>query len=157
MFREHTFCTMGRSQDCMLRLPGDGDGRMVSRRHCQLEIDPPRIEVRDLNSLNGTFVNGNMIGRRRQDPCAECSSSSAYPLHSGDSLQVGTNVFRVDIVTEPSTNDRPADCAAHDCGGAAQPDGLRRAVEADPCCLDCANPHSSVRLHTSLAQNYPYF
>lgn len=35
--------------------------RGVSRRHCQLELKNGRIELTDLDSTNGTFVNGEKL------------------------------------------------------------------------------------------------
>ena len=40
---------------------------LAIRRHCLLDINPPDIRVRDFGSLNGTYVNGTMIGQREQD------------------------------------------------------------------------------------------
>lgn len=48
---------VGRSQECAWRIPS----AVVSRRHCLFDIDPPYVSVRDLNSLNGTYVNGERL------------------------------------------------------------------------------------------------
>ncbi len=57
---------------------------MSSRMHCQIEIGPrSRLLVRDLDSLNGTHINGIEIQRAR--------------LSDGDTLQVGEAVMRVRI------------------------------------------------------------
>jgi pSer/pThr/pTyr-binding forkhead associated (FHA) protein len=57
------------------------DAPLVSRVHCRLTALPGgELEVRDLNSTNGTFVNGERIENAR--------------LASGDRLQVG----RVELV-----------------------------------------------------------
>src|SRR6516165_5732510 len=63
-FTEHTLCTVGRSTSCLLHLSDDGADRTVSRRHCLLDIDPPDVQVIDLGSLNGTYVNGLRVGSR---------------------------------------------------------------------------------------------
>lgn len=47
----------------------------VSRRHAQIDLDGERIEIRDLDSHNGTFVNGVRVATRR--------------LSVGDSLRFG--------------------------------------------------------------------
>src|SRR5262249_48214229 len=55
-------CVVGRAEDCAIRLGrGFGAGE-ISRHHCLLDIDPPHVWVRDLGSLNGTFVNSENIG-----------------------------------------------------------------------------------------------
>jgi len=57
------------------------DAALVSRVHCRLTVlKDGTLEVRDLESTNGTFVNGSRIERAR--------------LQAGDRLQVG----RVELV-----------------------------------------------------------
>lgn len=57
------------------------DAPLVSRVHCRLTVAPDgTLEVRDLESTNGTFVNGKRIERAR--------------LASGDRLGVG----RIELV-----------------------------------------------------------
>jgi len=53
----------------------------VSRFHCLLERKGDRIWIRDLESANGTFLNGEPI--------------TAAFLKDGDSLQVGLTAFDV--------------------------------------------------------------
>src|SRR5262245_52079737 len=55
---------VGRAEDCSLRLAGGIDAMLISRHHCRVDVDPPIVRVRDLGSLNGTYVNGKMIGQR---------------------------------------------------------------------------------------------
>lgn len=58
------------------------DGALVSRRHCRLSVSAAgQLEVEDLNSTNGTFVNGTRVSRS--------------PLVAGDRLRVGRIVFTV--------------------------------------------------------------
>ena len=58
------------------------DAALVSRVHCRVTALPDRgLEVRDLDSTNGTFVNGQRIETAR--------------LASGDRIQVG----RVELVS----------------------------------------------------------
>ena len=47
---------VGRAIDAHLRLPEDDP--FVSRNHCLIEVYPPRLILTDLNSKNGTLVNG---------------------------------------------------------------------------------------------------
>ncbi len=46
--------SVGRAEDCSFRLSGSG----VSRLHCRIEKEGPLWLLRDLESRNGTFVNG---------------------------------------------------------------------------------------------------
>ena len=98
-FPEHARCVIGRAPDCTLRVP-DGDG-FVSRRHCLLEIDVPAVYVRDLGSKNGTYVNGQLIGRR------DSEGLPARALEPGEEIQVGSAVFRVRIVLGPPEDAPP--------------------------------------------------
>ena len=57
------------------------DAALVSRVHCRVTaLDDGTLEVRDLDSTNGTFVNGRRIDTAR--------------LASGDRMQVG----RVELI-----------------------------------------------------------
>ena len=63
----------------------------VSRRHCLVEVDDGgTVWVRDLGSLNGTWVNGRRVERAR--------------LGAGDRLRVGPAVF--ELVPEFATQRR---------------------------------------------------
>ena len=62
----------------------------VSRTHCRIVASGPGISVNDLNSTNGTFVNG-----RRLD--------AVTPLKAGDRLQVGSYVLEYQQETVAAT------------------------------------------------------
>ena len=61
VFREPSKYFVGRAAACRVHLPAHEDHATISRFHCVLDIDPPRIRVRDLGSLNGTYVNRHRI------------------------------------------------------------------------------------------------
>ena len=75
--------TIGRDPTCDLHL----DNRALSRRHAQIEKRGAAIWVRDLESQNGTFVNGERIA----EPQA---------LNGGDRIAVGRYEVRIDGVEE---------------------------------------------------------
>jgi pSer/pThr/pTyr-binding forkhead associated (FHA) protein len=90
--------TVGRGNDCTFHFPTETWYRDVSRHHCVFDIDPPTIWLRDLGSLNGTYLNGEKIGQR--DPKKEPEDSHTialigHELQPGDEVQVGDTVFRV--------------------------------------------------------------
>ena len=62
------------------------DAALVSRLHCRLTATDTDVEVVDLSSTNGTFVNGKRIGTAR--------------LGAGDRLRVG----RVELTIGRQTN-----------------------------------------------------
>jgi len=71
--------TLGRSSDADLQLV---DGK-VSRLHCSFTVRDKRLEVEDLGSHNGTFVNGERL-------------TAARALAAGDEVAVGDSLFVVD-------------------------------------------------------------
>jgi pSer/pThr/pTyr-binding forkhead associated (FHA) protein len=99
-FRGPVACVLGRSRGCRLRLPGDPT---VSRQHCLIELDCESAWVQDLGSLNGTHLNGEYIGRRRQGPQIDATwvVPSRRELRDGDELQVGMQVFAVFLSDHP--------------------------------------------------------
>jgi pSer/pThr/pTyr-binding forkhead associated (FHA) protein len=62
------------------------DAALVSRLHCQLTATADSLQVKDLDSTNGTFVNGSRV--------------QMAELHDGDRLSVG----RLDLIVSRTTN-----------------------------------------------------
>lgn len=99
-FDKRKTCIVGRSTECDLQLPDDEAHRKTSRHHCLFDINPPDIRVRDLGSLNGTFVNGKRIGQRKLEQTAKQASENIFPeydLKDGDEVKLGNTVFRISI------------------------------------------------------------
>jgi pSer/pThr/pTyr-binding forkhead associated (FHA) protein len=95
-------CVIGRSSDCDIQLPTSLEFMEVSRHHCVLDIDPPAVQVRDLGSRNGTFVNGQNIGQRGRGEVPGANAESPWhPLKEGDELRIGETTLRVDISVKP--------------------------------------------------------
>jgi pSer/pThr/pTyr-binding forkhead associated (FHA) protein len=84
-------CLIGREEGCHLRAQSDA----VSRRHCVIIISENEVVVRDLNSRNGTFVNGLRV-------------TEEVVLLSGDTLRVGPLEFEVLAEQTASKPKRPA-------------------------------------------------
>src|SRR6266508_1010938 len=102
-FRAPTSCLLGRGTDCFVRFTGADRDLSVSRRHCQLDIDPPLVQLQDLGSLNGTFVNGRAVGGNKGNQGAKvCEGCSTHEtISSGDLITVGGTSLRVDFVECP--------------------------------------------------------
>jgi len=64
---------IGRSAQADIPIPSDGN---CSRKHCQIRKWAGKFMVEDLQSHNGTFVNGNKVVK-------EC------PLTDGDLISAG--------------------------------------------------------------------
>ena len=82
-FTQHDSFLIGRSPDAHLCLPND---RFFSRNHCLLEMNPPHSYLRDLDSTNGTFLNGHRV-------------KDAF-LKNGDRIQCGETILLVEVTAE---------------------------------------------------------
>src|SRR4051794_16919718 len=80
VFDRHDTFIVGRSRFVHCPMPEDS---ALSRDHFLIEINPPRCEIRDLGSTNGTFVNERRVERLR--------------LNSGDRIAAGQSVFQVRV------------------------------------------------------------
>jgi len=81
--------TIGRGRATAVILPHP----LVSRNHCELFETDGRLMVRDLGSLNGTYVNNERV--------------TEAPLDPGDSLTVGTVTFRAEYDALRQPDDEP--------------------------------------------------
>jgi pSer/pThr/pTyr-binding forkhead associated (FHA) protein len=109
VFESRSTCIVGRNDDCNLQIADKVD-MTISRYHCLLDINPPDIRVRDLGSLNGTFVNGTNIGqRKRQQPAQEAVRLSfpEYNLQDGDEIKLGDILFKIGVQVEDQLNKIP--------------------------------------------------
>ena len=75
---------IGRRPDCDVRVPEIG----VSRRHCELVVVADTVTVRDLDSSNGTYVNGERVEQKT--------------IAAGDQIQVGAVLLTVQIDGQPA-------------------------------------------------------
>jgi hypothetical protein len=85
----HLPFVIGRHPACHLR----PTSALVSHRHCALLAREDKVYVRDLESTNGTFVNGEKITGERE-------------LDDNDGLRVGPVDFDVRIERTPSVSQR---------------------------------------------------
>ena len=77
----HIPATIGRDSSCCVSL----DHPSVSRTHCQFILGADEsLQIRDLGSLNGTYVNGEKI-------------RSLRTVLPGDNIQIGSTTFRLEF------------------------------------------------------------
>ncbi|MCB9645361.1 MAG: FHA domain-containing protein [Deltaproteobacteria bacterium] len=88
--------TLGRDEDCELMMSDIA----VSRRHARVVLEGAEYVLYDLDSGNGTYLNGVKVRRE--------------PLSPGDEITVGERTFRFVELTEA-----PATAAAHPIAGAS--------------------------------------
>ncbi|MDR2199893.1 MAG: protein kinase [Deltaproteobacteria bacterium] len=144
---------IGRGRGASLKLPDTEEYRPVSGHHAVIELSRSRAFLRDLLSLNGTFINGHLVNRREEDRAKGVAVSGAgVQIKDGDvvTLSGGFN-FRVGLVDETAydapKNASPAEvsplCPA--CGRTHDPVPISR--HADVLCRDCrSNPLASLKL-----------
>ena len=108
-FDDRASLVLGRAGDCDLRVGSGGFDKLVSRHHCRIDVEPPRVWVRDLGSLNGTYVNGRMIGRPGSPDVGGRARqvSEAHVLEDGDEVWVGMTILGVEV-NAPQERESPS-------------------------------------------------
>lgn len=127
LFEEHDTFVVGREPGCHIELPNDP---AVSRHHFLLEVHPPCACLRDLGSLNGTFVNGQRVAGERSD-CdgSGLTQNAGVFLADGDTIRVGETEIQVRLLAVCSR------CGASVSGAAVPPGHIETTVELT--CRDC--------------------
>jgi len=92
----------------------------ISRAHCEVVIQEARVVLRDLNSHNGTLVNGQRV--------------QEAALASGDRLQLGLTQLSVQISERPAA---PGQSASRD---------LNVVLRVQPTAAPQPNPAETVRI-----------
>jgi len=104
---------IGRRSDCDLRIPLP----TVSRRHCQLSLNKSALEVRDLESRGGTFVNDKRV-------------DGQTAVKAGDYLRIGPLIFVCQIDGKPEKIVPPKKAAPPAPKAAAKPKPQKPAAKA---------------------------
>lgn len=81
---------IGRGETAHLRPSSD----LISREHCSICIRDGQVTVDDMNSSNGTFINGTQL-------------TGTHSVKSGDSLRVGRLQFNILIDPVKAGNKKP--------------------------------------------------
>lgn len=85
-------CLVGRGKECHLR----SGQAAVSQRHCVISARGDEVVICDLQSLNGTYVNGTKV-------------TEEIVLHCGDQLRIGPLAFEVFIQLPPKSQSQTSD------------------------------------------------
>jgi len=83
-FDRHSTFMVGRAPKVHFQIPGDV---YFSRHHFMIEVNPPRVFLRDLGSSNGTVVNGKKLAR----------DNLQTVLKDGDVIHGGRTSLRVSV------------------------------------------------------------
>jgi predicted component of type VI protein secretion system len=129
--------TVGRQSGCHIRIASS----QVSRKHCELYLENGRLVVKDLNSSNGTLVNGVRVEGKRF-------------LETGSTLSIGSIVFRVDVTAAQRPAGRPNDTAVAPPVGAWHEEELDFEIEADSE-TQVVSPAAAVRSAANAASASP--
>lgn len=82
---------IGRSSQCRLCIPV----MSVSKKHCQIQVDNDNVEISDLGSRNGTFVNNIPV-------------LEPHSIKPGDSIKIGPVKFIFQINGQPDLSKKAA-------------------------------------------------
>ena len=104
---------IGRADDCHLRPKSDA----ISRNHCAILVSDDEVVIRDLNSRNGTLLNGEAV-------------KGDHALETGDVLKVGKIEFEIAIKTKKKAP-KPEPVAAQADDGSMEFDVSEWLDEAD--------------------------
>src|SRR5207248_9136193 len=80
---DRALLTIGRSEECTFPLHGSFEDMLISRRHCLMSVRADRVEIRDLESRNGTFVDGRRLGFPRIDAKPDSAVTLRERLRDG--------------------------------------------------------------------------
>src|SRR5579859_3959737 len=83
--------TIGRVEDNSFQIAEPS----VSSHHCEVLLRGNDVIVKDLNSTNGTFINGDKV--------------SESPIKPGQILRLGQIEMRLETDTQPTTSKKPLD------------------------------------------------
>lgn len=75
---------VGRNTD-MVQIAIDDEGRTISGQHCEFYVSGNRCFLRDLNSVNHTYLDGRMVGQEME-------------VVTGNTVRLGEAEFRVEIM-----------------------------------------------------------
>ncbi len=111
---------IGRGADCSLRLSSP----QVSRRHCIMRVGRSGVTIADLDSSNGTWVNGKRV-----------PSGVRQPLDDLCELAVGPICFRVRLLGQP-----PLEQGLTEVPGPAEQSPAKPPARSDRVQLDSRRP-----------------
>jgi pSer/pThr/pTyr-binding forkhead associated (FHA) protein len=92
--------------DCFVQLSGTERDQLISRHHCQLDIDLPLVQIGDLGSSNGTYINGKKVDPiPKEFAVLPGFQTVGSVVKDGDLITIGGTTFRVDVVDCPHDGD----------------------------------------------------
>jgi pSer/pThr/pTyr-binding forkhead associated (FHA) protein len=91
-WRGKTAVMLGRAAECPVCFCGDQRDQSISRRHCQVSFEPPLMRVCDLDSANGTYING-----RRLTEAESARAGNPGEAGDGDLLTIGGTTVQVNL------------------------------------------------------------
>jgi pSer/pThr/pTyr-binding forkhead associated (FHA) protein len=115
-FRATAEALIGRAAECFVQLAGTERDQFISRRHCQLQLDPSSLTLQDLGSLCGTYLDGERIELAilPLPPCTGCNGreDDDVDFDHGQLLTIGGTTLRIDRVDCPPKDTPEAEKAS---------------------------------------------
>ena len=99
VFAEEGSYLIGRSPSCALQIQNETDMK-ISRRHLLLILDSTHVRVRDLNSRNGTTVNGEILAPGEISDEPEKMTPVDKILKKEDIVSIGDEVFTIELISQ---------------------------------------------------------
>lgn len=84
---DHGSTTLGRKDDCNIRIPL----AVVSRHHAEIIVDDRGAVLKDLGAANGTYLNNHRVEKEEIEP--------------GDQIMIGPVVFILQVDAKPSDDE----------------------------------------------------
>ena len=128
-----TVTVVGRREDCDLCIPL----MVVSRKHCELNLDQEQLKLRDLGSRNGTFLNDRQV--------------EEIQVNAGDRIRVGPVTFAVQVDGEPANDSAILRAPKHIAESEEQPSDHAK-ILANMDDVDTLQDHSVAELLDGLAE-----
>ncbi|HAD59775.1 MAG TPA: hypothetical protein DCG12_11070 [Planctomycetaceae bacterium] len=124
---------VGRGAECNLRLSAP----QVSRRHCFLRVNADTATITDLDSSNGTYMDGKRLTSGKRYKLKDGTELSVGPVQftarvytesvSADQLEVSINDARIEAESSAAS---PTDQTLSDIPPAAHPNEMNFAIES---------------------------
>jgi eukaryotic-like serine/threonine-protein kinase len=140
---------VGRGSECKILFPSDEE--TVSTEHCQISIQLPIVQIEDLGSTNGTYVNSILLGNKQE------KSLLAKEITTNADIKVGNIDIRINFsdrdplqnVTPQTTQESPT--VLNDRSKESAHTGSHR-----PSCkpIKKSKPESTVQINASKVQAF---
>ncbi|UQZ87710.1 hypothetical protein C4J81_00140 [Deltaproteobacteria bacterium Smac51] len=141
---------IGRGENASVKpMPGEA-ARSLSRYHAVIELSREGAVIRDLGSLNGTWLNGHLVGKREGTYRPNGGTPVSGPgvtLANGDIITLGRFTLRINLIESSEAEpvaDQPGEAK---CPGCGRPRAINDSARPDELCQYCrSNPVAALKM-----------